>query len=545
MNRKKVMFIILGIIAVFVAFIEINKVSVSAEATEGQRDDELIVAFPKTSEPETGFDPTLGWGQYGGALFQNALFKYDKDMKIEPDLATKYSVSDDGLTWQVELREGVLFSDGTPFTAKDVAYTFEKAANNGTIIDLTILDHVEAEEDYKVVFKLKQPNSTFLSQLVSLAIVPEHKHGEDYWENPIGTGPYQLIQWNKGQQMIVEANKNYYGDQPHFQRLTILWLNADTAHAAAKKGELDLLYIPANLANNPVDGMEQIVLESVDNRGISYVMVPDEGKTTDTGVKIGNDVTSDINIRKAIDLAIDRDLLIAGILNGYGTKATSVSDNMPWWNDDLAEILQADADIDAAKSILDAAGWIDGNQNGSREKDGIEAKFDLIYLTDDQLRQALAVSVKDMLTPLGIEVTPVGMTWDETAQAIHSSPSVMGWGSYNSLEIYNLYHSDNRGIGWVNTGFYSNETVDDYIDQAIKATTQEEANRFWKKAHWDGNTGFSSLGDVTWSWLLNVDHIYLVKDGLDIGQQKLQPHAHGFPILDNITEWEWNDNIKD
>src|SRR5699024_1540057 len=121
--------------------------------------------------------------------------------------------------------------------------------------------------------------------------------------------------------------------------------------AAAEEGELDLFYIPANLADNEVEGMERIVLDSVDNRGISYVMVPDEGEMTEAGVKIGNDVTSDINIRQAIDIAIDRDLLIEGILNGYGTKATSVSDNMPWWNDELAEIIDNDSDMEQAKAI--------------------------------------------------------------------------------------------------------------------------------------------------------------------------------------------------
>lgn len=540
MNRKnKIIGILLGVVVLIIAVVGISVLTSSSESEEAGRDDELILAFPTTSEPDTGFDPTLGWGNYGGALFQNSLFKYDSDMEIEADLATDYSVSNDGLTWEVELREDVLFSDGTPFTAEDVVYTFMTAANNGTVIDLNILNQVEAVEEHKVVFDLKQPNSTFLSYLVSLAIVPEHAHGEDYQENPIGTGPYELVQWNKGQQMIVEANENYYGKQPHFRRLTILWLNSDTAHAAAEEGELDLFYIPANLADNDVEGMERIVLDSVDNRGISYVMVPDEGEMTEAGVKIGNDVTSDINIRQAIDIAIDRDLLIEGILNGYGTKATSVSDNMPWWNDELAEIIDNDSDMEQAKAILDSAGWVDENEDGVRKKDGVEAKFDLIYLTDDQLRQALAVSVKDMLEPLGIEVTPVGMTWDETGQAMHSSPSVMGWGSYNPLEIYNLYHSDNQGVGWVNTGFYSNEIVDNYIDQAMTATSQEEANEFWQKAHWDGDTGFSSLGDVTWSWLLNVDHIYLMREGLDIGTQKPQPHAHGFPILDNVTEWEW------
>lgn len=540
MNRKKhhyFIFFVLSIIMVFSACSNAIE-GMDSEVISAENSEELVIAFAPGSEPDTGFDPTLGWGRYGSPLFQSTLLKRNQDMEIINDLATHYSVSENGLEWRVEIRDDVKFSDGSQLSSLDVVYTFETAKESASIVDLNNLKSVSAEDDYTVIFELEEPLSTFLASLVSIGIVPKHLHTQDYRNDPVGSGPFQMVQWDKGQQLIIEPNPYYYGEDPYFQQLTILWMEEDTAFAAARSGALDITHIPSVFADQDVDGMRQINLESVDNRGIAYVMVPDEGKTTEEGYSIGNNVTSNWEIRKAIDKAVDRDLLIEGIVNGYGTKATSVSDKMPWWNEELAETIENDANPEAAIELLEENGWT-LNDNGIREKDGVLAEFDLVYLVDDQVRQSLAIAVADQIKKIGINVTPVGASWDETAELMHSTPLIMGWGGYDPLEIFHLYHSDNAGIGWFNTGFYQNERVDEYLEAALSATTAEEANEYWKKAQWDGETGFSSLGDVAWTWLINIDHLYLINDDLEIGELKLQPHGRGWPITDTITEWYW------
>jgi peptide/nickel transport system substrate-binding protein len=94
-------------------------------------------------------------------------------------------------------------------------------------------------------------------------------------------------------------------------------------------------------------------------------------------------------------------------------------------------------------------------------------------------------------------------------------------------------------VEYYNTGFYSNPTVDDWMNKALKATREEDALEYWKKAQWDGKTGLSAQGDAPWAWLVNIDHLYLVKDSLDIGKQRIHPHGHGWPVTDNIEEWTW------
>lgn len=78
------------------------------------------------------------------------------------------------------------------------------------------------------------------------------------------------------------------------------------------------------------------------------------------------------------------------------------------------------------------------------------------------------------------------------------------------------------------------------MSQALKAIHEKDAWNLWKKAQWDGQTGLSAQGDAPWAWLVNLDHLYLVKLGLDIGKQKIHPHGHGWPVTDNIEEWRWN-----
>lgn len=505
-----------------------------ASGQEESQKDELLLAF--SGEPDGGFDPVTGWGRYGSPLFQSTLLKRSDDLEIVNDVATDYEVSEDGKTWTVYLRDDVKFSDGEPLTAKDVVFTFEKAAASGSVVDLNMLDSVRAIDDRTVAFTLKEVQSTFVNNLVATAIVPEHAYDEGYAENPIGSGPFKMVQWDKGQQLIVEANEHYYDGTPNFKKLTFLFLNEDAAFAAAQAGTVDFAYIPATFSQKEVPGMKLEVVDTVDNRGIVFPYVP-AGGATEEGYPIGNDVTSDLAIRRAIDIAVDREALIDGVLEGYGTPAYTSVDGLPWWN---PETVIEDNDMEGAEKILEEAGWIMNEKDGIREKDGLKAEFDLYYLASDEIRQSLSITVADMLKPLGIQVNVEGGSWDIIEQKMHAEAVLMGWGSHDPHELYNIYGSDNAGVEFFNTGFYENETVDNYFGEAIRAKSEEEAIEFWKKAQWDGETGLSGKGDVAWSWLVNINHLYLVKEGLDIGQQRIHVHGHGWPVTDNIVDWKWS-----
>ena len=501
---------------------------------EGQKES-LILAIG--GEPDNGFDPTTGWGQYASPLFQSTLLKYDKDFNIINDAATSYTISDDGLKWTVTLRDSIKFSDGKPLTANDVVFTFKTAKNSASVVDLTNLQKVESLDNLTVQFTLHNRNSTFIHYLTTLGIVPQHAYNAAYNENPLGSGPYQMVQWDKGQQLILAANPYYYGKEPFFKKLIFLFLSQDAAFAAAKAGQVDIASVTPTLANEQVKGMKLVALKSVDNRGVALPFMPEEGKSID-GRPIGNNVTSDIAIRKAMNIGVDRQALVDGVLKGYGTPAYSIADHLPWWNAET--VIKNDADIETAKEILEKAGWRE-TKEGIREKNGIKAQFTLHYPSNDHIRQSLSIAFADMMTPLGIKIEVKGKNWNDIGKELHSSATLFGLGSHDPLELYNAFSSNVRGVALNNPTYYSNKVVDTYFDKALNATSQKEANEYWRKAQWDGETGFSNKGDAPWVWLVNIDHLFLMRENLVIGEQKVQPHEHSWPITDFIENWHWEE----
>jgi peptide/nickel transport system substrate-binding protein len=497
--------------------------------------DTLVLAVG--GENAEGYDPLLGWGSYGNPLFQSTLLKRDADLNIVPDLATSWKLAADRTSWTVTIRKDVQFSDGSALTARDVAFTFNKALEAGGMIDLSPLAKAEALDDATVKLTLKQPDITFIQHLITLGIVPEKLYGPDYGRNPIGSGPYKLVRWDEGQQMVVEANDLYYGTKPVIKKLVFLFSEEDAALAAARAGQVDVLGVPSSLAGQDIPGMKLHVVKSVDNRGLMFPTVPDEGRTTPGGVPVGNDVTADLAIRKAVNYAIDREALVAGVLDGYGRPAYGVVDDLPW---DNPAIRFQDNDPEKAKAILQEAGWVDTDGDGIREKNGLKAEFTVVYNAKDSLRQGLALAASDMLKPIGINAIPKGENWDRIkTQLTHTHVVVYGFGDHSPLEMYKLYHTPVPEPLYWNAGFYSNPAVDAHLDAARAAESFEASIPFWQQAQWDGENGFTVPGDAAWAWMVNLDHTYFLNNCLDVGKSQMEPHGHGWPITANIHEWKW------
>lgn len=511
----------------------------SADEQETTGKEELVLAVGKV---DVGvFDPKKGWGTHAQIrLTHSSLLTIDANLNFVGDLAKSYSISEDALTWTFPLREDVKFSNGEPVTAEDVKFTYEMLKEDGIKFDLSFVRSIDIADGNTIVIQLTEPRSTFVSQLTEIGIVPKNHYDDRYSDNPIGSGPYQVVQYNDGQQIIMEANPYWYGTKPQFKKLTFLLLEEDAALAAAKAGQADIVYVPPTFAEQKVAGMKLLSYESIDSRGIMFPAVPSggKGKTNDKEVEVGNDVTSDLAIRQALNIGLDRQKLLDIALGGYGQKAYCLCDNMPWFNE---ETIVEDGDIEGAKDILARGGWVDTDQDGIAEKDGLKAEFDMYYSSSDQLRTDLSLAVADQARELGIKINLIGATWDEIYMKGKTAAVAWGGGRHHPHQLYTMNSSKVIDTSYHNMSNYRNEKVDEYLDRALTATSQEEANKYWKLAQWDGKTGFSGIGDAPIVWLVRVDHLYLANEKLNLGKQPVHSHGHEWALFGNIAEWTWED----
>ncbi len=505
----------------------------------GQEDaskSQVVVSMTVSSEPEAGFDPMVSWGcgeHVHEPLIQSTLITTTTDLGFENDLATSYEASEDGMTWTFVIRDDVKFTDGKPLTAKDVAFTINGIVNaEASQCDLTMVKEAVAKDDVTVVISMNKPFNALLYTLAVIGIVPEHAYDKTYGSNPVGSGRYMLEQWDKGQQIILKANPDYYGAAPKMQRVVVVFMEEDASLAAAQSGQVDVAYTAATFAANQPSGYDLLNCKSVDSRGISLPTVPAGGTKKDQGIEYatGNNVTCDHAVRQAINYGVDRRALIDNVMNGYGEVAYSVGDGMPWSSDDM----KCATDVDKAKKLLDDAGWAAGS-DGVRQKDGTRAAFDLYYSASDSVRQAIAAEFANQMKNLGIEVSIKGASWDDLYPHQFTDPIVWGWGTNSPIEVYNLNYSTGNG----NYACYQSKAVDAYLDQALAQPRVEDSFEFWKKAQWDGTEGIAPQGAATWVWFANVDHLYFVRENLKVAEQKPHPHGHGWSLVNNVDQWSW------
>jgi peptide/nickel transport system substrate-binding protein len=512
-----------------------NQTNANDSANTGKTS-QVTIAMGASSEPEAGFDPFFGWGcgEHGHEpLIQSTLVTTTLNMGFANDLATSYSCSEDGLTWTFKIRDDVKFSNGITLTAKDIAFTLEGIRDSkGSQTDLSMIKNVDTPDEQTVIINLEKPYNALLYTLALIGIVPAQTYDSNYGEKPIGSGRYLLEQWDRGQQVILVANPDYYGEAPKMQRVVVVFMAEDASLAAARSGQVDLAYTSATFSSQQLNGYSILACQSVDSRGISLPTQEPKGSKDVDGVlyPLGNAITSDIAIRRALNMATNRDLMVENVLNGYGTPAFSVSDGMPWASKEM--ILKTD--IQAAKQVLSDAGWVLGS-DGILVKDTLRAQIDLYYPANDTVRQALASEFSNQIKEIGIQINVHGLSWDELYAHSLSDPILWGWGSNSPAELYSLYHSE----GSANFPSYYNDVIDEHLDAALSTNKIEDSYAIWQSAEWDGSVGVAPQGAATWVWFANIDHLYFKRDNLIVAKQKLHPHGHGWSVVNNVDQWTW------
>ena len=499
-----------------------------------------ITAYVGTNIFEGSLDPIKGAMSYGYSFTNCALIRVNSESEYEGDLATDWQISDDSLVYTFSLREGVKFHDGSDFTADDVVFTYETVKENqgnNENVDLSRLESVTALNDYTVEFKLSESYSPFFDSVALLGIVPSDAYDSDTFDKyPIGTGAWKVIQYDTDQQIIVQANEKYYEGAPEIKQVTFVKMDNEAAFSNAKSGQLDIVMVAPNYAIEEVDGMHIENLETMDVRNISLPCIPEQTVKDSDGNEliVGNNVTSDISVRKALSIGIDRESIINNALNGIGRGATGFTSNLVWGN----PLIYEDNQREEAKELLEEAGWVDLDGDGIREKDGVKCEFDVYSPSNDQQRYLLSVAVAEDAKELGISINAKQGTWDELTAKANTCGIVWGWGQYSPTVLKSLLYSDLfLTSAYDNTVGYSNEEVDKLIDEAVDSNNQEDAINKWKEVQ------KVSAEDYPYLYIVNIEHSYFINDSIDISvdTQIAHPHGHGSPIICNMKDWKINE----
>ena len=525
---------IITIIAVII-IISAIMVVITNNNSQNRPNDELVVCIAAHGgEPESGFNPMTGWGKRDDPLIQSTLFKYDSNATLINDLATSYNISDDLKTYTVNIREGIKFTDESPLTAEDVVFTYNKAKESGETTNLESLDNAQKVNDTTIQFTLNRPDSTFINKLAHVGIVPSDSYNNiTYGENPIGSGPYKLKQWDKGQQVIFERNEDYYGKKPYYRKITNVYLDAETAFVAAKNGEIDVVEVPVTYLNSTIEGMHTQIMHSIDGRYLSLpVMNNTEEKTVDGKSYIGNDITSDSAIREALMIGINRTNISQGAYNGLADPLYDVvSSSLPWsLNSSLS-----DGNITQAKEILASNGWVDSDGDGIVEKDGKKASFNLNYGSNDQDDQIIALSVSQQAKDFGIEIIPQSKQWSEIRNIKSSEPFVFSGGDLDPYMLYQYYSSSLAGKGWNNVPGYNNPQVDKLMENAMNIELNSSYDS-WKEVD------KLAKKDNPYIPLATKPFLLFVSDRVDISPNTQKIYPHGGDFLGNIYDWKHNEN---
>lgn len=536
MKKKFLPFMITAIISILLlAGCSGNNQQSDSSKNKASVQDSIVVSVG-SGITNGNYDPCKGYGSSGYGIFHSTLLKINKEVQIEYDLATDYTVSADALVYTFSIRNDVKFSNGDLLTPQDIVFTYMTAKNSGSSVDLTMLEKAEVV-DGKVQFTLNKVFSPFIRTTALLGIVQEKSYSKDYAKNPIGTGPFKIKQLDVNQQLIVEANEYYYGIKSPFKQITFLNIDEEAALAAAKSGQLDVVMVNPEYAKELISGMHLEVFKTSDNRGFNLPCIP-ETKNAE-GQTIGNNVTSDPAIRKALNIGISRQEIIDNALNGVGSASWVRFEGLPWASEAPGLV---DGQVEVAKKLLEEAGWIDADGDGIREKNGIKCEFKITGRTDDLQRYNLAVALSQNAKKLGINIIAESMEWSEAQKIARHVPTCIGTGSYSYLDVFNAFSSTYASIDKIslsNASMYANEKVDSYLQAMIAATSESDAINLAKKAQFDGTTGPNV--DFPYIWLVNIDHSYFVKDGLDLGTQRIHPHGHGAPVVQNLNEWKFKE----
>lgn len=455
-----------------------------SSSSNGQTDKNAsqTISIAQSANFSMGFAPAVQ--SYEATYYMNnfyePLVKY-QDGEYQPCLATDWTNSDDGLTYTFHLREDVKFNDGTPFNAEAVKLYFDNmksvigtSSNYGQLDMLT--SEITVDDEYTVSFHLTRPYYNVLNDLSMVmprGILSASAFNEDgslnseYLMNHTpGTGPYMFESVNDtATEYTFVRNPNYWGEEPDVDSFTVKVI-PESKVAAMRAGEVDFI-----IGSDTLDAASYQELSSTE--GITGV-ISDFDFVTEF-IALNDEVAplDDINIRKAIQMAIDKESIAQNIYSGLRTEADSVMPtDMPYCE---VDVTTPSYDMDAAIELMDKSGWTDTDGDGIREKDGKKLSFTITYPSTG-VYDKVVLFFQDSMKKLGIEITTNPIDLMAFMQQVFTEGNyeitayMSYWFPYDPYTfVANMYPSTDYTDA---SGIYS---TDPQIAKALATMSEEEA----------------------------------------------------------------------
>ncbi|ACB85970.1 glutathione ABC transporter substrate-binding protein [Natranaerobius thermophilus] len=444
-----------------------------AEAPEGEEEEEMeerleedhLVVAQGADAPT--LDP-IGENDQPSARITEQIFdtlvEQDENMEVQPGLAEDWEQIDD-TTYEFYLREGVKFHNGEELTAEDVKYSYQRlldedeASPGAFILEMVDVDNIEIVDDYTVQIPLEEPFAPILYHLGHsvTAIVNEdavEEHGDDFGQNPVGTGPFKFDDWDIGNRIDLVSFDDHWRGEAGVEQLSFRNIEEDTNRTIElETGGADIIYDVAPTDLERVEDHEELTLLREPNLSTEYI-----------GFNIDKEPFDDERVRQAINYALDMEPIVEGVYYGLGEPARSpLAPAVVHNNQDVKSYEQ---DMERAEELLAEAGY----------EDGFEAE---IWTNDQQQRQDIAEMVQGQLSQLGIDLNISIREWgtylEETAQGEHDM-FILGWVSVTGdadYGLYSLFHGDEHGAAG-NRTFYDNDRVDELLDEGRRTFDEDE-----------------------------------------------------------------------
>lgn len=446
---KKLLAILLAVALVATLF-----VGCGSDATTETENKTLTIATPADAK---SMDPHLTNDLPSNNVFINLyenLLTLDENGELVGQLAEKWEKVDD-LSYRFYLKQGVKFHNGEELKASDVKFTFLRAMN----IEGSAISHVVSEidpegfvieDDYTIVIKLKSPFSVFLTYLTHVGggcILNEKavtEAGDDYAQNPVGTGPYKFKEWAKGDRIVLERFEDHLTIKPEYQTVVFRAIPEETSRSIElESGNVDIAY---GISANDIARVEEnpdLKMARSTNLNTQYM-----------GFNCQKGPFADVNVRQAVSKALSVDKIVSTVLRGVGTQATGpISPSAKYYNKDL---VAKDKNIEEAKALLAEAGYADGFET-------------TLWLNDKQVRVDMATIIQNQLKDIGITVEVKVFEWSTYYEALKNGEIDMylvGWtmsAPDPDFGLYPLFHTSNMGTN--NFSFYSNSEVDAMLEE--------------------------------------------------------------------------------